>query len=183
MDMVFKMGDKVWYANAGVVEKSVICPECFGKLYLTVILGDDSKVTIDCAGCSRGMQPSTGRISYYEWKVDVKEVTVERIEIKQDGVTYGFWNHYCADNDKIFSTKEEAEKRALELVEEHNKEELEKIYRKEKNNRTWSWNAYYHRDCIRRAEKDLIYHNAKLNAAKLKAKEDKKVILLPHRIG
>ena len=62
----------------------------------------------------------------------------------------------------------------LELAKEHNQEELAKIYRKEKNNHTWSWNAHYHRDCIRRAEKDLIYHKAKLEVAKVKTKEEKR---------
>jgi len=171
MERKYNIGDKVWYAKTGTKEKSVECPECFGKKFLTVILGDNSKVTIDCAGCARGYEPPKGYVIYYEWGVDVREVTIQRMEIKPDEVTYGFWDCYSAETDRIFSTKEEAEKRALELVEEHNKEELARIYRKEKNNHTWSWNVHYHRDCIRRAEKDLIYHKAKLEASKGKLKE------------
>jgi len=169
----FNIGDKVWYARTGGTQKTVICPECFGKKFLTVILGDDSQVTIDCAGCAMGFEPPKGYVTYWEWGVDVKEVVIERLEIEKDKIEYGFLDCYRAESNRIFPTKEEAEKRALELAEEHNKEELARIHRKEKNNHTWAWNAYHHRDCIRRAENDLVYHKAKLDVAKIKAKEDK----------
>jgi len=100
----------------------------------------------------------------------VAEVEIEKVEQTATEVKYGFRGCYHADQDCMCDTKEEAEAKALELAEKHNQEELDRIYRKEKHNRTWAWNAHYHRDCIKRAEKDLLYHTAKLNVAKARAK-------------
>ena len=157
-----KLGDKVWYASIKTIEKSVVCPECFGKKYLTVILGDDSQVTIDCAGCSKGCEPPRGVVFYWSSDINVSLVEIEKIEIRKDKVEYGF-NGYCiANSDYIFTTKKEAEIKAKELSKEHNKKELERIYRKEKNNHTWAWNVHYHQRCIKACEKDLLYHKAKI---------------------
>ena len=162
----FKIGDKVWYASRKTINKSIVCPECFGKKALTVILGDDSTVSIDCAGCASGYDPPKGYVTFWEQSVNVSEEIIQKIIIEIDKVEYGFNNCYSTDEKNIFLIKEDAEKRASELAEEHNKEELEKIYRKEKNNHTWSWNVHYHRNCIRNCERDLIYHKAKLAVAK-----------------
>lgn len=170
---IYSIGDKVWYAQRKCVEKRELCPDCFGKLALTVIKGDGAQVSIACAGCTRGYDEPTGYIAYHAQVVEVIEVEIEKVELSKTEVTYGFHGCYHADQDCMFDTKPEAEARALVLAEEHNQEELARIYRKEKYNHTWAWNAHYHRDCIKRAEQDLKYHTAKLNVAKAKAKEDK----------
>lgn len=168
----YKIDDVVWYANRETKTEQVICPECFGNKFLTVILGDNSQVDIDCVGCGAGLENPKGYIVYYKHLVNVKQITIEKIEETKLKTEYGFNGCYRVDGKNLFDTKKEAEKKAEILAEEHNKEELERIYRKEKNNRTWSWNVHYHRDCIRKAEKDLIYHNAKLKVAKIKTKEE-----------
>jgi hypothetical protein len=177
--MNYHIGDKVWFANRKVVQKRELCPDCFGELALTVIKGDGSKVSIECAGCASGFEPPKGYVTYYAHEVAVTEVIIDKIELTSTSVEYYFHEQFSPDHNyytrhgDIFDTKEEAEKRAEELAKQHNQEELDQIYRKEKHNRTWSWNAHYHRDCIKRAEKNLAYHTAKLNVAKVKAKEDK----------
>ena len=70
--------------------------------------------------------------------------------------------------DLEFETKEEAEVKALELAMEWNKEELERINRKEKNNRTWSWHVHYYRKMIRDKEKEITRAKEKLNVAQSK---------------
>ena len=163
---MYKLGDKVWYAQMKNVEKKETCPECFGKKYLTVILGDNSKVTIDCAGCGGGFDYAKGYVTYYQWETDVQEVTIERIEISSKGVEYGFHSCYIARDAKIFSTEKEAEVKAKELAEEHNKEELKKLSRKEKNNHTWSWNVHYYRKEIRNSKENIERYEKLLNVAK-----------------
>ena len=169
----YKIDDTIWYANRDTRLEQVICPECFGKRFLTVILGDNSQVTIDCVGCGVGLENPKGYIEYHKHLVSVKQIIIEKVEETKLKTEYGFNGCYRVGEEDLFNTKEEAEKRALELAEEHNKEELEKINRKEKDNRTWAWNVHYHRDCIRRAEKDLIYHKTKLSVAITKTKEEK----------
>ena len=167
---IFNIGDKVWYAKLKSKQETLTCPECFGKKCLTVILGDDSKVTIDCAGCSSGYNPPKGYVTYWKQDVDVPLVIIEKVNISKKEVEYYFNDCYYAKDTDVFSTKEEAEIRAKELAEEHNKQELNKIYQKEKNNRNWSWHVYYYRNMIRNAEKDIERAKAKLDVAKEKAK-------------
>lgn len=167
----YNIGDKVWFAQRKTVEKTALCPDCFGTRALTLIKGDGERVSLACAGCTRGYNEPTGYVHYHAQVSSVSEVTVERVEIKRDGVTYGVNGNWIVENDNVFDTREEAEVRALVLAEEYNQDEEARVYTKEKPQHTWAWNAHYHRDCIKRAEKDLLYHTAKLNVAKVRAKE------------
>ena len=173
---MYNIGDRAWYASRKSTEEKVICPECFGKKFLTVILGDDSKVTIDCAGCASGYEPPKGYVTYYKQDVDVSQVVIDRVEINPTYVEYGFnkdgCTHHTAKDTDVFSTRKEAEIRAEKLAEEWNKEQHDKIHRKEKNNRTWSWHIHYYRRQIRDAEKTIEYAKAQLDVAKARAKSD-----------
>jgi len=175
---MYNINDKVWYAKRYSVVEKVVCPECFGKKYLTVILGDGSQVTIDCAGCTYGCDSPRGYATYYKQDVEVKQVIIDGMRITRDYVEYEINKTSCSCNiikgSDLFSTKEEAEVRAKELAEEWNKEQLAKIHRKEKNHRDWSWHVYYYRQQIRRAEKDIEYAKKKLDAAKTHVKEEPK---------
>jgi len=178
MMKIYNIGDKVWYAGRKSTTESVVCPECFGKKYLTVILGDDSQVTIDCAGCEPGgCQPPRGYMTYYKQDIKVSQVTICKIEIDPTGVEYGYGEYNCGchitkDTD-IFDTEEEAEVRAKELAEQWNQEQLARIHQKEKNNRTWSWHVHYHRRQIRDAEETIERSKKKLDAATQHAKVSK----------
>ena len=180
---MYNIGDRVWYAGMESREASVVCPECFGKKYLTVILGDDSQVTIDCAGCASGYNPPKGYVTYYENTAFVEQVTITGFDVDADKIRYKFdIVRKCndgfhrtlqsgADDYKVFGTKEEAEVKAKELAEEHNREKLERINCKEQHNHTWSWNVHYHRRQIREAKKSIEYHEGKLVVAREKSKE------------
>jgi hypothetical protein len=170
--MKYKIGDKVWYAQRKAFSKSVVCPDCFGKKYLTVIKGDDSQVTIDCAGCASGYLPPKGYILYWGQEPDVCEKTISKIEFDGIKYVYGFDGCYSADEDTFFRKESDALIKAGALCREHEQQELARINMKEKNNRTWSWNASYHRRQIKEAERQIEYHTAKLNAAKKHIKEE-----------
>ena len=171
--MKYQMGDKVWYAKRRYVERTKTCPDCDGTRALTVIMGDESRVSIECVGCKSGYEPPKGYIKYGEYVIDVCQVIIEGIEIKKDGVEYRHSERYSCPEDDLFVTKVLAEKRASDLAKQHNAEELEKVNKKEKPTHTWAWNATYHRREIKRAEKDLAYHTAKLTVAKVKADIEK----------
>ena len=168
----FNIGDWVWIAESGSTQKYKICPDCMGKLYLTVILGDNSQVTIPCATCAPGIEPPTGKVSYYEWDASVRTAIVRKIEIEA-GKPVEYYLDQCgyAKEYNVFATKEDAEIRAKELQKQHNEEEAKKVYQKDKNNHTWAWHVRYHREQIKRAQYELEYHTAKLQAAKTKTKE------------
>ena len=169
--MKYKIGDTAWYAQRKYQEKWIICPHCFGSRALTVILGDDSTVSIDCDCCRYGFEGSKGYIKHGEHLEDVREVIIERIELNQNELTYGHSQSYSCKESELFDTKEEAINRANELAEEYKQEELRRVQNKDKLDRNWAWHVKYHREAIKRAEKELDYHTKKLNVAKYKAKE------------
>lgn len=172
----FKIGDDVYYASfESYCQSKITCQDCFGNKYLTVILGDDSKVTVECTGCRYGYDEPQGYHVIYEAKSCSELVTIERMEIQKDSVEYGFKNCYRAKEDRLFKTKEEADLVANILIEKNREEQLQRVKHKEKNTRSWAWNATYHRGRIRQANKDLEYHTAKLDVAKIKAKEKKEI--------
>lgn len=164
--MKYQIGDVVWYAARTEQEKTMECPDCCGKKFLTVIFGDDSRVTIDCITCSRGYEPPKGYVTYTTQKSSTRQVGIERMEIGCGEEKYGFGSCYLADATELFDTEEEAEKRAVELAIEQEKAELARINMKGERHRTWAWNATYHRKCIKDAKKSIAYHEAKLDAAK-----------------
>ncbi len=168
--MKYNIGDVAWFAGCKSVERSVVCPDCFGQKALTVIKGDGSQVSIDC-GCRHGCEGSRGYYTYWTWTVYAHQITIQRIEVNGQEVRYGHDDCYSCSESELFDTKEDAEKRAAELAEQHEKEELEKIYRKDKHNHTWAWHVRYHRESLKEAQRQLEYHSAKLNVAKEKAKE------------
>ena len=75
------------------------------------------------------------------------------------------------DEDKVFLTESEAQTRADLMAAEYDAEERERIFKKEKDQRSWAWNASYHRKEIKEAERRIEHHKKKLAHAALKAKE------------
>ncbi len=178
---MYAIGDKVWKSTFQSTKNYVECPDCGGTGRLRVTFHDDTQVSIDCKNCSVGYDPPSGRVMVYERHSHSEQGIIVGIEITSDGVEYklsnpraGSGTYWCIKESEIFNTKEEADAYGVILAEEANKEELARVYRKEKDTRTWAWNASYHRRCIKDAEKQIVYHTAKLNVASLKAKEDKK---------
>lgn len=165
----FNIGDEVWWARTEHTELRITCPECLGKRYITVILGDDSKHTIPCICCERGWEGSRGELIGWKHVVKVIQTTVIGVSIASDEVEYRLPESYLTKD--LYATKAEAEERAKELVKERDAEELRRMHAKEKDTRSWAWNAQYHRKEIRECERRIEHHKAKLDVAKLKAKE------------
>lgn len=170
----YNIGDTVWFAHRKIVTDRVICPECFGKKILTVILGDNSKVEIDCMGCASRLENPRGYCEYYKQEITVKQIAISGFECNGIKTRYRFDSCYIVDEEDVFDTKEATEVRAKELAEQHNKEELDRIYRKEKNHKNWAWHVYYYRNQIRSALKDIEYAEKCLHIAKQKSKQEGK---------
>lgn len=172
----FQMGQKVWWVHAQSSRKWLTCPDCQGKKYLTVILGDDSQVTIDCAGCAAGYEPPRGVVFIYEWAPGVHHGEITGIEINEKETRYRF-GCYVIEAENVFDSQKLAQARAAQLMDEHNKEEAERFKRKEKDARTWAWHVHHHRNCVKQAMRDLEYHTAKLEAAKTHKKQEKALVI------
>jgi hypothetical protein len=174
--MSYKLNDTPWHASFESTKKTMTCPECQGQKYLTVILGDGSRVTIDCAGCASGYDLPTGYVSYWEHSPIAKQVRICKVEITSEEIEYGYdgtaSSHSRGKDTEFFDTKAEAEARAQEMAEEWNKEQEEKLLsKKEFNHRTWAWHVHYYRNKIRRAKEEIERAERQLDAAKKHVKE------------
>jgi hypothetical protein len=135
----YSIGEKVWLATTKMTRKFLPCPDCFGKLCLRVILGDDSEVTIPCCTCAEGYYPPTGTTKAYEFEPEVLLDTVRGIEVQHDNkVEYSFANSCRVGEEGLFSLREEAEVRAIELTRQRKTQEEVQINRKCKPNRSWA---------------------------------------------
>lgn len=169
----FKMFDKVWYAELSSVQRWATCPDCCGQRYLTVIMGDKTEVTIKCDNCGPGYNDSRGAVSYYEYVSEPQQVVIESVSCRDGKTEYGFRGRYSAREEHFFATEQEAVDGAKAIVAEYNQRQLDSIKRKEKEHKSWSFNATYHRNCIRRAEKEIERHKECLDYASKMAKEVK----------
>ena len=171
----FKIGDQVWLARFEVVASSVECPDCGVTGRLRVTFHDETQVSINCANCARGYEPPTGRVTVHERKAIAHPCVVTGMEITAEGIEYhlsGGAGYHFRSRD-VFSTIEGAEARGTVLAEEAKKEELARVYRKERNTRSWAWHASYHRNEIKRCQKEIERHTARLNVASLKARDER----------
>lgn len=173
------IGDKVWIARFKPMQPELVeCPDCGGTGRIRLIMHDDTMVSIECGECSSGYEKPTGTVRVYQNSVDACHGTVRGVEITEDGIeytvaTYDGHNYVC-ESKNVFDVKDLAIEYGLSKQEAYKQEQIDKIAKKEKDTKTWAWNASYHRGCIKRAEKDIEYHSQKLKAANLKAKQDKK---------
>lgn len=168
----FNLGETVWMAQNVQIEKRVVCPECCGKKYVTVIFGDDSKATIHCTTCAYGYEPPNGYITLYEYKENSISTKITKIAIDLKEIHYSTDSGYYVEESHLFTNKEDADKKAKELSFYFEKEEAKKLLFKDKINKTWAQNACYHKKEIRQLEKSLVYHKAKLDVAKEKSKDE-----------
>ena len=182
---IFEIGDTIYVARTGRSQVARTCPECLGSGRLRVILGDESEVSIFCECCKQDgyadcwRQQSCGQQMVWEFVAKAEPIIVAGVEVKttadETEVTYRYNWSECGGNlcygKDAFATKEEALARATEIKAEHEADELQRLGRKEKQHQTWARNVAYHRQCIRKAQKDLDYHAAKLNAVPNNRKE------------
>ncbi len=168
--MRFNIGDIIWHASCRGTDKWITCPDCFGTKTLKVILGDGTELVIPCAGCACGFDPPRGVVKTYDYGPRVEQVEITGVEMSATETKYRSSGWIFKDDD-VFATKEEAEARCVELVAQRVQEEADRLHLKEKDHRSWAWHVHYHRDEIRRKQKEIEMHTAKLNVALEHSKE------------
>jgi hypothetical protein len=175
----FKVGDWVWHATFDSHEKWVKCPDCLGFKTAKLTFGDGTDVTVECGNCAQGFDPPRGIVCDYEYEPRADQVVVEGIDIHRgccEGesefvVRYSLSDHRVGDEMNVFDNKQDAKKRAEILAQDWAKQEQVRLNIKDKPSKNWAQNASYHRQCVKRAQRDLEYHTQKLNVAKSHAKE------------
>ncbi len=171
--MRFKVGDTPWWATWDNTETSVECPHCGGTGRIRVTFHDDVEVSIPCENCSRGYEPPTGRVTAWERTTNVRRVTIKGFEFRDGVMKWQTTGSYTIEDTNLFETEDDAKARADALAAEAVAHELEQIGKKAKDERSWAWNASYHRKEIKRCEQSIKHHTAKLSAANLKQRKMK----------
>lgn len=173
-----KVGDTVWIAISDGVEKWVDCPDCLGSGRLAVILGDGSKVGIDCVCCNADLSEYRGRpkgkIKAYDYSPRVIADTICRIEMGVETI-YGIGivgGNTWRPRKKVFHSEAEANIEAKRITEERKLEQendLLNLKDHKGRQKSWAWNATYHRGEIRSLEEKIKRHRIRLAVAEEKS--------------
>ena len=173
----FQIGDAVYHARTKTRPVYLQCTECMGKKFLTVILGDDSQVTIECDCCKRGWMGAQGSHEVYEHYEEVELGEIIGVELRGGIFEYrvyaGPQSSWVLEEDKVFAREADAKTRAEELAKERTAEAAKTNCRKHNSDRSWAWNVRYHRKAIQDAQQSLAQHTAALNYAQSVAKQEK----------
>lgn len=178
---VFQLGQTVFTVSEYEKRIPEICPDCLGTRVITVILATDEQHIIDCDLCKQGWEGSTGRWEERVSAFRVEEQIVTGVELLHRYDEYAdklieaqyICNHSRFYDYDVFATREEASLRGEEMIQKYNERATKSISTKYDHKRNWAWHVRYHRENIRRAEKDIVYNKSKLAVALVKAKEDK----------
>ena len=170
----YSIGQELWRPTFDMEEARVTCPDCGGTGRLRVTFHDETTVSVECQNCNVGYESPKGYLRVSNRHPRAQQVTVTGMELRGEVLEYRTTGSWCVPEDRLFLTEEAALTAAGLMAVEADQAERDKIQEKEKDTRSWAWNATYHRREIKRAEKDLAHHKAKLAVANLKAKPEKK---------
>ena len=140
----FGIGDRVWLAAYSTVDVQATCPICFGKLFVTLILGDDSKVRLPCDYCGKGYEFPRGHITERHARPLALERTIDSVTVSADRVEYG---SACSTMpaDNVHATEAEALAAAEEIAAKEQADRERSVeWGKHDAKKTFSWNAGYH---------------------------------------
>jgi hypothetical protein len=171
--MKYEIGQEVWVATWDASPSCVTCPDCGGTGRLRLIFHDDTEVSIECRNCCSGYDPPSGRVKIYTREPRAVLATITGVEIEGSKTEWRTDKFYRIPENEIFDSQDLAMAAACSKANQADTEERQRVFQKEKDTRSWAWNASYHRKCIKEAQHKIEYHSAKLAVAAIKAKEDK----------
>ena len=171
----FKVGDAVWIAKCGIESVRKICPTCFGKKEVILILGNDEWVVLPCKGCTPGFDPPRGYISEYEYVAEPEIMVISGITIEisrgEENVRYQCENRIFDEKD-IWATAGEARIVANEKKVKQDEDQVTRAEHIKKDvQKSFSWNANYHMRHAKKDRESAEYHDKMAVICKAKAKD------------
>jgi len=175
IDRVLNVGDKIWMARCALESVRQTCPICFGKLRVTLILGDESQASVECDYCGKGYEGPRGYVDDYELKSDPMLIEVTGRNMRQDGYKERWSYHvrnYYAEADVLYETQEEAATRCAEMVAAHEEDEAARAeHRKQYGRKSFSWGVGYHLREIKRCEQQIAWHRQRVEVCRAKSRK------------
>ena len=178
----YQIGDVVWCGEWKSYRKYEKCPDCGDTRTLKVTLFDGTEYIIPCEGCSRGYEEPSGYVSHSAYHAVARELVVQGMELGCFSDEKDIWQYKLGiegscyrqvPEHELFLDEQSALNFAIAKGRQLEIDEAARVLMKEKPARSWAWHVTYHRQEIKRAEKNLVYHTAKLNAAKGHVKAEK----------
>jgi hypothetical protein len=163
-----QIGQTVYEAQAWCYgDKLVPCPVCYGQLFATLILGNGEQVKVECDACGIGFDGPRGVVNEPCAGSAVKALVVAGLAFDGDGWKVLDQHNYGRKwGEETFATEAEAEARRVVLFAEAAKNAEERTFsQREYKRKKLTWLVRYHREHIKRAERDLAYHTRKLSDA------------------
>lgn len=159
----FNIGDEVFHVQSSMNYcVKVPCTLCFGKLRVTVILGNEERVDTECQHCAHGIDPPSGQSITWRPHAHIIRGLISGVIHEYDGWRYQV-EGCSAREDELFSTREEA----VPVMETKLKEETERkeVYERDHfitATKKQVWSAGYHRNRIADCERSMNWHKARL---------------------
>jgi hypothetical protein len=183
----YDFDQKVWYAGTKSTPIIDPCPVCYGDKFVTVVLGNNEVYQVECGYCRRGyMEPSGTVQERYEYVADVHAIHIVGMDasIGEDDNRYydGVGNvrrlYYERD---LYLTEEEALKAAQEKIELYTKSEYEKLWGKERADKSYSWHVGHYMNELRKSNRDIEFYQKKIQLFKPLSKEVKPGMFFTNR--
>jgi len=171
---MFKIGDTVWVGEFQQRKDRVPCPVCFTKRYVTLILGDDTEVEVECKFCDVGHFGAQGYvIDGYHYVTTATPKTITGMDIRKDEITYWFGG-IGHQEERVAATEEEAVAKAQVDADKYNtnKRELQ-LERKHTSYKSYTWNAGYFMKKAKGALQDHKHYTEKAKIMESKARPRK----------
>ena len=164
----YNIGDTVyWIYSSCHYGKKIPCTMCFGKKAVQIILGDGSTINSECGFCSHGLDRATGLTQVWMPHAEIKSGEITGLE-KEYEWKYKVGHEHLSEYD-LFSNKEDAlapfQERLLQV-----QKQAENFFKESFVSAIKSqiWNAGYHKECIKRAEQTIEWHQTRLAMIKEK---------------
>ena len=193
-DRAYTIGDSIIYIEHSYETAREVCDQCFGKKFLTVILGNDEQVTIECQNCLEnrgyGDRVATGYTNLREGLWVARESVVDGMEKNWGSAADDFPIRYEVhghrpEKDAIFETLAEAKTEAIlrnvkaEAFRDGTNES--KNDRQNMNAHTWAFQASHYRRQIKNALHSIEYAKNRIEVAN-KYRRDGKTTHLPSEL-
>lgn len=162
----FNIGDEVFVAEAHAYARVEIpCPICFGKKSVQLILGNGEIESIDCDGCGLGFNGPRGVICASEATSKVYSGVVTGVSCDRFN---GGWKYEVGgrgvDACDIFADKDAAEQRRIVLFDEAKRaRDVNLDSQLADKKKSHAWHVRHHRDAIKRAEREIQWHEERLH--------------------
>lgn len=161
-----EIGGSYWIAAPTGERVAVPCPVCAGNKTVDLILGSGERVTIECEGCGKGYDGPRGYVHEYRQTPAIKRVIVDRVS-SMPSSTRDWWTFYLlpdgyCDERELFNTEAEAMAAAVAKKVNEDEANMRSHQSKKANATNGGWTVRYHRDQIKKLQRQLEWHQSKV---------------------